>query len=385
MVERALRGTGRYWGLVSILVAAGLMGFLFYLQQLSEGLVITGMGRDVSWGLYIANFTFLVGVAASAVMVVLPCYLHNYRAFGKITILGEFLAVSSVLMCILFIFVDLGQPARVFNIILYPSPRSMLFWDMIVLNVYLVLNLLIGWFTLDAQQKSEEPRPWIKPLIMVSIPWAISIHTVTAFIYLGVGSRPLWHTALLAPRFLASAFASGPALLIILCLLTRRFTRFNPGDEAIGKIAQIVTYAFLANVFFILVELFTILYGGMPEHTSHLEYLFLGLNGYSTLVPWMWLSVILMVCALAILILPSLRRKEGCLVAACLAVFISIWIDKGLGLIVPGFIPSPLNEIHEYWPTLPEALITLGVYSVGFLLLTLLFKIAVSVREEESS
>ncbi len=218
MLEKALTGSRRYWIWVAFLLALIGIGFVFYLRQLDYGLGITGMSRDVTWGLYIAQFTFLVGVAASAVMVVLPYYLHDYKAFGKITILGEFLAVAAVTMCMLFIFVDLGQPSRVLNVMLYPSPNSVMFWDMVVLNGYLVLNVVIGWTVLDAEQEGHAAAGWVKPLIYLSIPWAVSIHTVTAFLYAGLPGGRFWLTAILAPRFLASAFASGPALLILFCL-----------------------------------------------------------------------------------------------------------------------------------------------------------------------
>jgi len=382
MFEKALVGSRRYWGWVILLLAVTGVGFIFYLQQWSYGLGITGMSRNVSWGLYIANFTFLVGVAASAVMVVLPYYLHNYKEFGRITALGEFLAVAAVMMCGLFILVDLGQPVRVFNMILHPSLSSLLFWDMVVLAVYLLLNAVIAWSTLDAERKSEAPMAWVKPLILLSIPWAISIHTVTAFIYCGLGARPFWLTALLAPRFLASAFASGPALLIILSLIIKRFTKFDPGREAVQKVAVIVTYAMIINLFFLLVEFFTVFYSQIPEHMMHFQYLLFGLEGQATLVPWMWTSIILALGSLALLINPGTRRRENTLAVACVAVFVSIWIDKGLGLIVPGFIPSPTGEIFEYWPTVPEALITLGVWALGFLILTVLYKITISVKEE---
>ena len=142
MLEKALKGSRGYWIWISFLLAIITIGFYFYLHQLDYGLGVTGMSRDVSWGLYIAQFTFLVGIAASAVMLVLPYYLHDYKAFGKITILGEFLAVSAVIMCVIFIFVDLGQPSRVLNVLLYPAPTSILFWDMIVLSGYLLINII---------------------------------------------------------------------------------------------------------------------------------------------------------------------------------------------------------------------------------------------------
>jgi molybdopterin-containing oxidoreductase family membrane subunit len=339
------------------------------------------MSQDVTWGLYISQFTFLVGVAASAVMVVLPYYLHDCKTFGKMVILGEFLAVSAVLMCMLFIFVDLGQPTRVMNVLLYPSPSSVMFWDMIVLTGYLVLNLVIGFVTFEAERKGVPAPRWTKPLIYLSIPWAVSIHTVTAFLYSGLEARPFWMTAILAPRFLASAFASGPSLLIILALILRKFTRFDPGKEAIQKLAVIVVYAMAINLFFVLVELFTGLYSDMPHHLHHFEYLFVGLHGHAALAPWMWVCELLTVACVLLLLFPSVRRQESLLAALCVAVIVAIWIEKGLAMIVVGFIPSPLGKITEYAPTNPEIAITVGVYAIGFFVLTLLYKIVLSVRE----
>jgi molybdopterin-containing oxidoreductase family membrane subunit len=382
MLEKALKGSRGYWIWISFLLTVITIGFFFYLRQLDYGLGITGMSRDVSWGLYIAQFTFLVGIAASAVMLVLPYYLHDYKAFGKITILGEFLAVSAVIMCVLFVFVDLGQPSRVMNILLYPAPTSILFWDMIVLSGYLLINILTGWIVLSCDRKEIPPPAWVKPLIYLSIPWAISIHTVTAFIYAGLPGRSFWLTAIMAPRFLASAFASGPALLIILCLILKRYTSFDVGVKAIQTLAKIVAYALAASIFFVLMELFTAFYSQIPEHARHFSYLFAGLEGHTKLVAWMWTSAVLAFAALCILTIPQIRRNDGWLAIACIFVFVSLWIEKGLGLVVTGFIPSPLEKITEYVPTGPEIAITLGIWAVGLIILTLLYRIFVAVRRD---
>ncbi len=382
MLENAFHGDRRYWTWIGFLLVLMGVGAFFYLQQLRFGLGITGMSRDVSWGFYIAQFTFLVGIAASAVMVVLPYYLHDVKVFGRITVLGEFIAVSAVTMCLAFIIIDLGQPQRALNMVLHPSPRSILFWDMIVLNGYLVLNVIITRVTLDAERNGEAPPRWIKPVIILSIPWAISIHTVTAFIYSGLAARPFWMTAILAPRFLASAFSSGPALLILLCLILIRFTKFDPGWEAIQKLALVVTYAVLANIFFVLMELFTALYSDIPEHLLHFRYLYLGLDGHHELVPWMWTSAFLVVASAIILVTPKLRRQKRWLVAACIGVVVAMWIEKGLGMVVTGFVPSPLETVTRYVPTFPEVAITVSVYALGALMVTVFYRIALSVRGE---
>ncbi len=382
MLDKALTGSRTYWGWIVFLLAITGAGFLFYLQQFATGLGITGMSRDVSWGFYISQFTFLVGVAASGVMVVLPYYLHNYKAFGKITILGEFLAIPAVIMCMLFIFVDMGQPLRVLNVLLHPTPNSVMFYDMMVLSGYLFLNILVGWTVLHAEKKGIAPPKWIKPFIYISIAWAPSIHTVTAFLYAGLPGRHFWLSAIMAARFLASAFASGPALLILLCLIVRKFTKFDPGKEAIQALGKIVTYFMITNVFFLGLEFFTAFYSGIPGHTHPFVYLYAGLDGYNKLVPLMWLSSILAVVSLVLLLFPQLRKNETTLAVASICVFLSLWIDKGFGLIVGGFVPNPFEKITEYWPTAAEATISLAVWAVGALILTVLYKIAVSIKEE---
>jgi Ni/Fe-hydrogenase subunit HybB-like protein len=384
MFEKALVGDRRYWGwVIGLLVLIGL-GFSAYLRQLNYGLGITGMNRDVIWGLYIAQFTFFVGVAASAVMVVLPYYVHDYRAFGKATILGEFLAISAVVMCMIFIFVDMGQPARVFNVLLYPSPSSPMFWDFISLAGYLLLNAVIAFFTLKSERGGVAPPKWVKPVIILSIPWAISIHTVTAFLYSGLPGRSFWLTAILAPRFLASAFASGPSLLILLCLLIRKLMRYNVGNEAIQKLAVIVAYGMILNIFFLLMEVFTAFYSQIPEHLEHFKYLFAGFSGHASMVAWMWISAVLALISLVLLLIPAARTNEKILSAICGMVFLSVWIDKGFGLIMGGFVPSSLGAITEYSPTFPEILITIGIWALGLLAITVFYKITLSIRTLES-
>ncbi len=381
MLEKALEGSRRYWIWIGFLLAIIGAGVIAYLLQMRDGLSVTGLSRDVSWGFYIAQFTFLVGVAASAVMVVLPYYLHNYKAFGRLTILGEFLAIPAVGMCMLFIFVDMGQPQRILNVFLHPTPHSLMFWDTVALAGYLVINVVISQVTFGAERKGIAPPKWIKPIIILSIPWAVSIHTVTAFLYSGLEARSFWMTAILAPRFLASAFASGPSLLILLCLVLKKFTKFDPGKEAIQKLAQVVTYALATSIFFMSVEMFSGIYSDMPHHKHAFEYMFLGIHGHNALVPWMWTSQILALGTLALLLFPKIRAKEGILAVLCVTVIVAIWIEKGMGMVVTGFIPNPMGVVTEYAPTGIEIMITLGIYGIGALIITGLYKIAVTVRE----
>ena len=381
MIEKALTGNRYYWGWIGFLLVLISLGVGSYLYQLQVGLGVTGMSRDISWGVYIAQFTFLVGVAASAVMLVLPYYLHDYKTFGKIIILGEFLAVAAVAMCMMFIIADMGKPMRLLNVLLYPTPHSMVLWDVTALNGYLVLNILCGWVSLEAERNGTEPPKWIKPFIYLSIPWAVSIHTVTAFLYAGMPGRHLWLTAVLAPRFLASAFAAGPALLILLVFLVKKLTDFDAGREAINKLTTIVLYAAIINFFFLGMEFFTAFYSNIPGHEHALTYLYFGLDGKAALRPYMWISLFLGLGAIVILLIPRLRTNDRWLIAACAGIFLSLWIDKGIGLVIGGFIPSPMETITEYSPTLIEILVTTGIWAIGLLILTVLYKTAISIKK----
>lgn len=382
MLEKAVFGSKKFYAWMTFLTMLTGIGMAAYLYQLYYGLGTTGMSRDVSWGLYIAQLTFLVGVAASAVMLVLPYYLHHYKEFGRIVILGEFLAIPALIMCMTFVLVDLGKPFRLLNIFRYPTPGSVLFWDVMALQGYLILNLVIGWITLQSERQGIAPPRWIRPLIYLSIPWAVSIHTVTAFLYAGLPGRGYWLTAIMAPRFLSSAFAAGPSLLIILALFVRRFTNFDPGAKAIQTLAKIVTYAIIINIFFFFLEIFTVFYSQIPSHMLHFRYLFFGLEGHATYVPFMWASLLMGLAAVVVLLYQNVRPNEKVLVAGCILVFAATWIDKGLGMMNGGFVPSPLEHITEYVPTIPEVLIAVGIYAIGLTVLTVLYKLATSVKEE---
>ena len=381
MIEKAFEGGKKYkiWLAFLLVVIAG--GIYQYSIQLKEGLSITGMSRDVSWGFYVANFTFFVGVAASAVMLVIPYYLHKYKKFSQLVIFGEWLAVGSVVMCILFIMADMGQPQRALNILLHPTPNSVLFWDVLVLFGYLFLNLVIAWVTLRSEKARIEISKTVKFLILLSIPWAIAIHTVTAFLYAGLPGRHAWLSAIMAPRFLASAFAAGPALLILALMVVKKLTYYKPEKEAIGTLAKIMLYGMLANIFFYLMEIFTAFYSNIPSHGHTFTYLFFGLHGYSKLVPYVWTSVVMGISAIVLLLFPSIRANNKTLAAAALLIFVSTYIDKGLALVIGGFIPSPLETITEYTITGSELAISAGIWAIGALIVTLAYRMTIAVRE----
>jgi molybdopterin-containing oxidoreductase family membrane subunit len=388
MIEKVLKGNSNYWMWLAFLTAFIAVGAICYLRQFLFGMYLTGMGRDLSWGLYISQFTFLVGVAAGGLMLVLPYYIHNYKTFGRLTILGEFLAISALIMCLMFIMADIGQPLRGLNMILHPTPNSMLFWDMVVLLGYLTLNIICGWVILTAERKQVKPPKWVYIFVYISIPFAVSIHTVTAMLYCGLPGRHFWLSAITAPRFLASAFAAGPALIVIACLIMKRVANFDAGKEAINKLTTIIMYAAIINAFFVCLEFFVGYYSNIPGHKYSLEYLFFGLehNGhvYNNLVPFMWSSVLLCFGGLGVFAYMKISKVYTDLLAGlgCVMIFVALWLDKGLGFVMGGLVVNPLHEIVEYYPTANEIGITLGIWATGFLLVTVLYKIAVGVEHE---
>lgn len=383
MIEKVLKGSPPFYIWLLCLGALVGLGATVYLFQLFLGLQVTGLSRDVSWGFYIAQFTYMVGVAASAVMLVLPTYFHHYKKFKKMIILGEFMAIGAVIVCMLFIVVDMGQPQRVMNVILHPTPNSVMFWDMMVLSGYLVLNLLIGWVTLEAERHQVDPPKWIKPVIYLSIFWAFSIHTVTAFLYAGLPGRHYWLSAILAARFLASAFCSGPAILLLLSFVLRRLTGFDPGKEAVQTLTKIIAYAMGINMFFFLLEVFTAFYSGIPGHQHPFGALFGGGHGHPLWVTtWMWAAVVMAIVSFLLIAIPSTRDNASILPFTLIILVIASWIDKGLGMLIGGFTPNPFDGITVYAPSFAELTISLGIYALGALVVSVLWKIALDVKKE---
>jgi Ni/Fe-hydrogenase subunit HybB-like protein len=372
-------GDARYYAWMFFLTVFVLLGLHAYCKQLVYGLATTGMSDHVSWGFYIANFTFLVGMAAAAVMLVIPVYIYRNRELHDLVIFGELFAVAAIVMAMLFVTVDLGRPERFHHLLLrFNFPISMLTWDVLVLNGYLLLNLHIcGYLVYCAYRQRPPSKLFYIPFVFVAIAWAISIHTVTAFLYSGLGGRPFWNSAVVAPRFLASAFAAGPAFLILSLSVLARFTEYRVPAKAFLTLRNTVTIALSINMFLLGSEAFTEFYTD-SAHGASARYLFLGLHGRSALVPWIWSAIALNLIALTLLYLPISRRMPV-LQAACAMLIVGIWIEKGMGMIVPAFVPTPLGEIVEYLPTLNETLVTLGIWALGLLIYTILVRITVPV------
>ena len=382
--QLACDGDWRYYAWTGLLFALCLVGLNAYAKQFVHGLITTDMTDQVSWGVYIANFTFLVGVAAAAVMLVIPVYLYKNEELHDLVIFGELLAIAAILMCLAFVMVDLGRPDRFWHMIpglgKFNFPDSLLSWDVIVLNGYLVLNAYVCAYLLWCRYEKRTPRKRLYlPLIFIGIVWAISIHTVTAFLYVGLGGRPFWNSAIVGPRFIASAFTSGPALIILALQVIRRMSDYRVPDRALLTLRSIVQVAIVINVFLLVNEVFKEFYTG-NLHSSSARYLYFGLHGHHALVPWIWTAIACNLTALTLLLLPISTSLKW-LDVACVLAIVGIWIEKGMGLVIPGFIPSPLGEIEEYSPTWNETLICFGIWAFGLLVYTVLLRVAVPILQ----
>ena len=377
------KGNKWYYGWVAVLSLFIITGIVSYVRQLDEGMILTHMRDQVSWGFYISNFTFLVGVAAAAVLLVIPAYLYNFKPIKEIVLFGEMLAVTAIVMCLLFIMADLGRPERAWHILpiigAMHFPESLLAWDVVVLNGYLILNTIVVFYVLYRLSIGKEYKmSVIWPLVVISIPWAISIHTVTAFLYNGLSARPFWNASILAPRFIASALCSGPAIMLIVFQIVRKVSSIEIANTAIFKIAELIAYAMGINLFLFFAEVFKEFYSG-SVHLAPMEYLYFGLHGHSNLVIWMWLAFIFNITAFILFLRPKTRENFFTLNLACALIITGVYIEKGMGLIVPGFIPSVLGEIYEYGPSGIEKSVAVGIWAAGALVFTLFLKFALPV------
>ncbi len=383
-LDSATSGGRRYHLWMGTLTVIMLVGAFAYSLQLRHGLAVTGMNDHVSWGLYISNFTFLVGLAAAAMMLVLPAYILKDVDFSRAVLMAEAVAVAALVMCLAFVVVDIGNPLGGWHLVpgigFLNWPRSLLAWDVLVLNGYLALNLAIPFYILYSRFAGRQPdkKKYI-PWMYVAVMWAVSIHLVTAFLLAGLPARPFWNTALLGPRFLASAFTAGPAFVILLLWWIRRETRYDISDGVFSKLALVTTVAAQINIVMLGSELFYKFYSP-THHGINARYLFFGLDGHNALVPWIWTAIALNALATASLMIHPIRRNTHWLMLACAVLFVSIWVEKGLGLVVPGFIPSPLGEIVEYTPSLVELAVTAGIWALGMFVLTVLVRVALPIE-----
>lgn len=379
-----LKGGAKYYtwlGILALFVIPWAYGS--YQQLIAKGMVVTGFTDQISWALYEGSFVFLIGVAAAAVTVVFPYYVYHYKPLKNAVLIGEMLAITAIIMVMVFIIYHMGRPDRSWHMIpiigIFNWPDSLLTWDVVVLNGYLVLNLICAFYSMYKRYTGQPLNgKFHMTFVYISIVWAFSIHTVTAFMMSTMASRPMWFHSIMPIKFISTAFTAGPALIIVALLTVRKHTRLEIPDEAINMLSQIVVWCLGIALFLLLSEIVTELYPS-TEESFQLKYALFGMFGLTKLVPWSWASFVMMIGSFALLLIPCVRKNYTILPIICVSLFIGIWIDKGYVLTVAGMIPSPLGEFSEYTPTWIEIFIVAGNWAIGFMIFTILVKGAVGV------
>ncbi len=378
-----VRGSKAYYAWLAFLFALIFLGLMGYRENLEIGHIASNMRDQVSWGFFIGTYAFLVGVAAAAVALVVPGYVYEWKPIKEIVILGEIVAISSVVMCLLFVMSDLGRPERAWHMLPLVGrlnlPQSLMGWNVLILNAYLLLNVAIVTYLLYC---FFHKRPYNKTvtyaLILVSIPSALSIHATTAFIFDVLPGRPYWNSSILVPRFIATALCSGPALMILLFQVLRKVTTFDFRDEAIQKIAEITVFVMAINLLLFIAEVVKE-FRSDTAHLVHMKYYFSGLTFYALI------AIGCNIVSFLFFLLPRLRRNLVFLNLGCVLIMMAVFIEKGIGLVHPGFAPTPFGEIYAYFPSVSEWMIWFGVLGAGGLVFTVLTKITLTLVFDEPS
>lgn len=383
----SIKGGSRYKAWLAFLLLIIVVGSFTAYRQLTEGLILIGATDQVTMEMFFANFIFTAHVAAAAVLVVAPGYFYHRKDMKELAVIGEIIAMCFVATGLLFILFHMGRPDRLwhmFPLLGYPNfPNSMLVYDTIVLNVYLVLNFIGVCYILYKKYVGEFDSTalarWFTPVIYLAIVWGPLIHICTAFV-LGSNARMgMWATAVLPFGFLSMAGASGPALVVLLFLLIRKHTKLQINDSVIDLMTTIIGWSLGIVLLVFAAEFFTALYSG-TEHAASLKYSMFGHNGLDMYVPWFWGTMgAIVACFIAILI-PKVRRSyDKWLPIVCVVTFLAILVEKPMMLVFPAFSPSPLGEYTEYHTTYVEMANILFVWAIGLMMLTLLVKGAVGI------
>lgn len=379
-LRNAFVGDWRYYLWIGPLLLILFIGLNAYAYQIIDGLGTTGLHDQVPWGIFIANFTFLLGIAGAAVILVIPVSVYIKKNLQDLVIFCAFLAIAAIIMALSFVLVDLGRPDRFGHVFpgWIPGVR------VVVLVGYLLLNLHIVTYLLYCHYQQRKPTAlFYVPFVFLAVVWAVALHTTTAFLFMGLGEMIFWNQAIIGPRFIAAAFVAGPALILLALQVTKWVTRYDLRDRALPFLRLIMQVAMIVSLFLLLNEVLRNFFRSTGQ-PFEIDYLYFGLNGFQPMVPWIIIAVGLNLAALIIFILPA-RHSLPWMNVGCVCALIGIWIEKAMGLVVPGFIPTPIGEIVAYTPTLNETLIWFGIWSLGLLVFTVSLRISVPILQGKVS
>ena len=360
-------------GIVAAILA--VIGIIFWIKQLSGGMVQTGMRNLDSWGLYITNFMFFVGLSAGGLIISSIPKAFGIEGFGDISKIAVWTAICCTVAAIGFVIVDLGGPARVWELFVYSNLSSPLMWDIIVLMVYLILSIILLW-AMYGEEKGKVSHTALRVLSVISLVTAVMVHTVTAWIFGLQPSHELWYTALLGPWFVSSALVCGTALVMVVVIALRKAGRIELDQKHIVKMAKLLGAFIAVDLYFFACDLLT---SGFPQGQGA-ELVEMLTSG--PLAPFFWFEVVGCIIAAVICFMPSLR-KNGLLVVAAVLAILGIFC-KRVQLLVGGFqnpnldLPTVTTTYTQtantvggliYWPTGIEWMVTAGVLGLAAALL----------------
>jgi molybdopterin-containing oxidoreductase family membrane subunit len=389
----AIKGGTKYYAWLLFLAFFILIGSYTAYLQFTQGLIVTGATDQITLESFFASFVFTAHVAAAAVLVVAPGYLYHRQDMKELAVIGEIVAMVFVATGITFVLFHMGRPDRIFHMIpgigFMNFPNSMLAYDTIVLNVYLILNCIGVVYILYKKYigkfEAKELAIWFKPIVFLAIAWGPLIHIVTAFVLASNARIGTWSSAVLPFAFLSMAGASGPALIVLLFLLIRKNTKLAINDSVIDLMTTIIAWSLGIIILVFAAEIFTLLYPG-TMHADSLKYTMFGHNGLNAYVPWFWGVMVAIVGSFVALLFSKVRRSyDRWLPLVCFVVFVAILTEKPMVLVFPAFSPTPLGEYAEYHVTLIEFFNVLFVWALGFLSLTLILKGAIGILTGEVS
>ncbi len=331
-----------------LIMLAGLMAWGF---QFKEGLVLTNMRNSYTWGLYVSGLAFFVGNAAGGLVLSSLIYLFGVKSLKPFAKLGALTAFANVTAAMFAILPDIGQPIRLYNMLLHPQLRSPLVWDVLVLNLYAALSLIYLYILIlpdlrgpleKIALKVEDPKAfsekWARRMAPFSLVAAIGIHVITAWIFATQGARSWWNSAVLAPDFVAAAIASGTAVVFIVALLA--YGLKEEFKEAYRTMAMIISVALFIHIFFMYNDFFIHAWYGATEALETLSITFkdyAALHAFEVLAP---------LAAVVLLLNRSVRRSAGAMIASCLLLIAGIFAHRFL--LMPGAfgkIPMTINPL----------------------------------------
>lgn len=362
---------------LAVLVAAGIAAWIY---QLVAGLGVTGMNNGSSWGIYTICFMFFVGLSAGGLIVASSASVFHIEKFKAVAVPAVILSTVCICLAGMFVLIDLGGIRRVWRMLASPNIMSPLLWDMVVITCYLIINIL--YLTFMCSSKAD-PRK-VQIISRFALPVAILVHSVTAWIFGLQISREGWHTAILAPIFVASAMDSGLALLLLSLFGLDRAGKIKFGRSLQASLAGLLATCIAVDAFFIFCELLTMAYPGTEGAGTVLDIMFTG-----SMASFFWIEIVVgLALPFCVLAFAKNRGSRKLVAASCICVVLGVFCKRVWLLLTsfavpniygaPGIISGSSAAAHAsgsdvwstigtYAPTWVELVIVVGVISLGTL------------------